>query len=86
MNVQCDKCHKRYDDAKKWTICPHEQFLSDTQFARKDLAISLIGKDLYFAHRQEGEMFHISTVTWEGMVTLDNLPGEFTPGLFVVAK
>ena len=86
MNVQCDKCHKWYNDAARWTYCPHDEFMSDEQLTRKDLAISLMGKDLYFAHMLRGETFRIQTVTWEGMVTINNVPGEFAPGLFVVAK
>jgi hypothetical protein len=23
MVVTCDKCHRLYDDAEQWTICPH---------------------------------------------------------------
>ncbi len=23
MNVQCDSCRRVYDDAERWTICPH---------------------------------------------------------------
>jgi hypothetical protein len=23
MYVECDKCHLRYDDETRWTICPH---------------------------------------------------------------
>lgn len=23
MIVECEKCHRFYDDAKCWTICPH---------------------------------------------------------------
>ena len=23
MLVKCEKCHKAYDDARNWTICPH---------------------------------------------------------------
>lgn len=25
MIVTCEKCGHRYDDAKKWTICPHNE-------------------------------------------------------------
>jgi hypothetical protein len=29
MIVECPKCHTRYDDAYRWTICPHETFAAN---------------------------------------------------------
>lgn len=29
MIVECSKCHTRYDDEYRWTICPHETFAAN---------------------------------------------------------
>lgn len=89
MKVHCLKCRKTFDDARCNTICPHEQFLPDDLIKQKDLAISLIGKDLYFNHMPDGPRYKVQSVGWDGMITLcggDELPGEFAPHLFMVAK
>ena len=88
MNVRCDDCGKEYDDAERDTGCPHERFLSVEDQARKDMAISLIvaGRPIRFAHQPDGPTHRIQAVNWIGMVTLDDLPGEFAPHLFVAAE
>ncbi len=84
MKQYCVKCDINYDDAKATTICPHERFISDEMAAQKDLAYSLLGKDLWFAHRQEGEIFRIQSIGHDGMVELRGMVGQFAPHLFVV--
>lgn len=88
MIVTCHDCQKSFDDARRSTICPHDQFLPDDLIEQKDLAISLIGKDLCFAHEPTGPRYRIQSVSFDGMVTLagDKMVGEFAPHLFVVAK
>lgn len=86
MNVQCQKCHKKYDDAERWTICPHKLLMPMEHLKQKDLAISLLGKPVRFVHMpEENETYCVQSVTWQGMVTIDKLSGEFAPELFVVA-
>ncbi len=86
MITYCKFCDVNYDDAKCTTICPHEQFISDKLAAQKDLAFSLIDKDLYFAHRREGDTFRIQSIGHDGMVELRGMVGQFAPHLFVVKE
>jgi hypothetical protein len=84
MKTYCVKCDLEYDDAKCTTICPHEQFISDDHAAQKDLAFSLIDKDLWFAHIQTGTPFRVQSINHEGMIELQGMSGYFAPSLFVV--
>lgn len=90
MIVFCLKCKKFYDDARCNTLCPHEQFLPDHLIEQKDLAASLIGKDIRFNHMtDDGHCYRVQSIGWDGMVTIcggDELPGEFAPHLFTVVK
>lgn len=84
MNVTRIDCGQRYDDARCLTFCPHEEFISEFDAEMHDLAIKLTNKPLRFAHEWEsGPIYRIRSVGPTGMVTLDNLPGEFAPSLFV---
>lgn len=53
---------------------------------RKKLALGLLGKAVCFAHQPDGPAHRILAVGWNGMITLDDMAGEFAPHLFVVAK
>lgn len=88
MRLTCPDCRKRYDDARCSTICPHEQFMPDDLIAQKDLACSLIGKDVCFNHMMDGPRYCVQSIGWDGMVTLagDEMVGEFAPHLFTVVK
>lgn len=86
MIVTCPECDVPFDDARCTTICPHEQFLPDDLITQKDLAMSLCGKDVCFNHMPDGPRYHVQSVGREGRITLAELPGEFAPHLFVVAK
>lgn len=86
MIVQCCDCQKFFDDARRNTICPHDKFLTDDLIAQKDLAIWLIGKEVCFNHMPAGPRYRIQSVSWNGMVTLAGMTGEFAPHLFVVAQ
>lgn len=90
MTVECPKCHKSYDDAKHWTFCPHERFISDEAAARKDAAFKLLGKWVRFAHHteplKENERLLVTMIDGDGMVTVDKMDGYFAPHLFVVAE
>ena len=91
MQVTCGDCGARYDDAVCWTICPHEQFISDEVAAQKDLAYSLLGKSVIFAHEvsdaARNNPFRViamrSSVT-STMVELEGMVGQFAPHLFTV--
>jgi hypothetical protein len=85
LTVTCPSCGKQYDDAERFTFCPHDLIMPASELAQKDLALSLMGKPLAFAHRPEGVgPLKIQSVSYCGMVTLEGWPGEFAPHLFVV--
>lgn len=87
MNTCCDTCGHQYDDADCTTICPHGLLMSRTLLNQKDKALALFGKPVRFVHqRDSGDTYRVQSVNWEGMVTLDALPGEFAPSLFVVVE
>lgn len=82
MTTICETCGETYDDAARSTICPHRRFLTEAAQARKDLALSLFGCDLYWAHDPDGESLHVLWVTWDGMVGIRGYAGLFAPHLF----
>jgi hypothetical protein len=91
MIVTCNDCGKHFDDAERWTCCPHEPFMSADDLAQKDLALSLIGKEIRFAHMPNGPYYRVQSVNYIGMVTIarangDTMGGEFAPHLFVVQE
>jgi len=88
MIIRCDACDLVYDDAERDTGCPHGRFLSVEDQARKDAAIALIvaGNRVCFAHQPDGPAHRILAVNFIGMITLDDMVGEFAPHIFVKAK
>lgn len=91
MMTTCGSCGRSYDDATRWTYCPHERFISAELAAQKDLAFSLMGKDVRFAHESpESYTAHrVQSINHSGMVTLhpdSGMVGEFAPHLFVVLE
>ncbi len=82
MQVTCETCHARYDDAVCWTYCPHDRFISDEVAARKDLAYSLLGKKLLF----DGIPTYVEAISGNGMVDVKGFRGEFAPHLFTVVE
>jgi len=84
MNVTCRDCLRVYDDAERWTYCPHERFMSVETLKQKDLGLSLLGKWVRFRHQKpDSSLFLVMAVNWEGMVSLNEMAGEFHPDLFV---
>jgi hypothetical protein len=84
MTTTCPQCKTVYDDAKCWTYCPHDRFISDEDAARKDAAFKILGKHVYFAGTPE-KTYVVTSISGTGMVTLDTLSGEFAPHLFAEA-
>ena len=82
MTVTCKNCRISYDDAECMTLCPHQRFISEDDARQKDLAFSLIWKDLQFHHTTHMAPLHVQSINSTGMVTLRELPGEFAPHLF----
>lgn len=85
MMRPCPDCGLDYDDGRCLTFCPHEPLMSDDDLARKDAAMALIGKTVRFLHQTEtGPDLHVSSVGWNGMVSVREFVGEFGPHLFSV--
>jgi hypothetical protein len=53
--------------------------------AQKKAALALCERDICFAHMPDGPAHRIQSVSWNGMVTLHDMVGEFAPHLFVLA-
>lgn len=86
MTVTCGFCRERYDDADCVTLCPHALIMPRGDLEQKKLAITLLGKEVRFAHQEVNPTWYrITSMGWNGMLTLDGLPGEFAPHLFVAA-
>lgn len=86
MLVRCKDCGADYDDGERLTYCPHERFMSASDLKQKDAGLALIGKQVRFAHQPEGPAHPVQAVSWNGMISLADMAGEFAPHLFVAAK
>ena len=86
MFRRCDDCGTDYDDAERVTFCPHNPIMPAADMAQKKLGLALIGKRVCFAHQPNGPSHRIQSVGWNGMVTLDDMTGEFAPHIFVLAR
>jgi hypothetical protein len=85
MLVKCNDCGTDYDDAERLTFCPHARNLLAADMEQKKAALALLGKQVYFAHQPKGPVHRVSTIRWNGMVTLADMVGEFAPHIFVPA-
>lgn len=82
--VACDKCQWAYDDAERLTYCPHAPIMSAYNLEQKDAGIALLGKPVRFVNQPSSRGHMVRAVGWNGMVTLDDMAGEFSPYLFVL--
>ena len=82
----CELCDRQFDDARQLTFCPHAKLMSDADMDQKILGLSLIGKTLTFNHEPDGPERRVSSVGWNGMVSINGMDGEFAPHLFRVTK
>ncbi len=86
MMVTCGLCRERYDDADCDTGCPHPLIMPRADLEQKKLAIELLGKEVRFAHQERGPWYRIQSMSWNGMLTLEGMSGEFAPHLFVACE
>jgi hypothetical protein len=86
MIVECPDCGATYRDEDRLTYCPHEPIMAADDLEQKKYALSLLERDICFAHQPNGPTHRIQSVGWNGMITLHDMVGEFAPHLFVVAK
>lgn len=86
MIVKCDRCKRDYDDADRNTMCPHNLIMPAADLAQKKAALALCERNICFAHEPYGPSHRIQSVSWNGMVTLHGMVGEFAPHLFVLAR
>lgn len=70
----CDECGEAYDDARRWTICPHRDLLPEQDMNRKIKAIEIF--DSRKSYRVKGTQIvgEITSVDAVGMVTLQGQP------------
>lgn len=86
MQVFCRVCRKMMDDAEQSTICPHPLIMSRVDLDQKKLGLSLLGRPVRFAHLPDSKPMRIESVSWNGMVTVEGMAGEFAPHLFISAQ
>lgn len=86
MRVNCETCRLSYDDADRSTCCPHDLIMPFSDLQQKKAALALCERDLCFAHMPNGPTHRIQSVSWNGMVTLHDMVGEFAPHLFVISE
>lgn len=82
MIIVCNECQERFDDADRLTYCPHDLIMSREDLEQKKLALSLFEKDITFVHMPEEPARRIQSISWNGMVTVSGMVGEFAPHLF----
>lgn len=85
-DVTCSKCGAEFDDADCSTICPHDLIMPADDLAQKKAGLALLERDICFAHEPNGPIRRVQAVSWNGMVTIAGMAGEFAPHLFVPAK
>jgi hypothetical protein len=88
MIVTCPACQHSYDDARCTMICPHEAFLTEAQAQRKDLAASMVGKNIAFADGGPQAPRRIQSIDWDGFITLAGGPAHhrYNPNIFKVIE
>lgn len=87
MKRVCDDCHASYDDARCVTYCPHDEFISAIDAARKDHAAWLTGRRLRLqAEAETGPDRTIQSIDGQGYVMLTDGDGPFNPFLFMVME
>lgn len=84
MKKICAKCEKKFDDADQDTICPHPHLRTAEMKAQWEDAMRLLGNQVRFNHMPAGSGKHCYAVTFEGMVCIEDFPGEFAPHLFTI--
>jgi hypothetical protein len=87
MIVRCSSCNTYFDDALRLTYCPHRKLMSDDDMAQKIAGLALVGKKVVFNHQpDDADPSRVTSCGWNGMVSIDTLPGEFAPHLFRVIE
>jgi hypothetical protein len=84
MKRECRKCRAGYDDAERSTICPHDRLKPPEMQDQWEAGHKLLGHRIRFVHMPEGSGYECYALTFEGMVSIAGLPGEFAPHLFVI--
>lgn len=84
MIVKCEYCFLTYDDAQKFTFCPHDYLMPLEDLERKKLAIKLLSRRVKFHHEPDSVSHKIQSITYKGMIILEDLVGEFSPYLFKI--
>jgi hypothetical protein len=86
MRVTCADCGATYLDEDRLTYCPHEPIMAADDLEQKKTALALLEHDICFLHQPDGPTHRVQSVGWNGMVTLNDMVGEFAPHLFAIAQ
>lgn len=83
MMTTCKTCHALFDDADQTTICPHDLIMPAPDLAQKKAGLKLLEAGaVRFNHQPDGPDHRVTSVGWNGMIGLHDMPGEFAPHLF----
>lgn len=88
MEITCNDCGRLYDDADRWTLCPHELLMPIEDLNRKKLALSLLEKPLRF---KAGDLhaatpLRIESVSWNGYISFHGHADEYDPIFFEICE
>lgn len=89
--TECGLCATKYDDAERSTICPHLLIMPREDLDRKIAALALAehGGWVRWAHlgtHGEDALMRVESISWNGMLTLAGVPGQYDPRQLVAAK
>lgn len=87
MNIDCGGCGKTYDDFERTTLCPHGLIMPREDLDRKIAALKLYGKGtVRFVDDRRGPDYRVQWISWNGMIGLEGLEGDFAPHLLVAGN
>lgn len=84
MTQDCPHCGLNFDDYEQSTICPHQRLRSQAMQEQWEAAMHLLGNKVRFNHWESGTGRHCHGVTYDGMLHIEGMTGEFAPHLFVI--
>lgn len=78
MKTTCGICGLAYDDAAASTVCPHDALAPAAVLARKDLAWTLLGRDVTIPEdRRTARRVH--GIRWDGRVLVEGITAPVDP-------
>lgn len=83
MRVQCSDCGKWYDDARRWTICPH-YYLDESPRKEPEMSDTMIQLPRYKCHK-EVHALQIKRVVCNEDGSVDIIPQDERYARFTVS-